>query len=347
MADKTGSLIMDLEGLQISPEEKNLLDHPAVGGVILFARNYDSKDQLTRLCRDIHSASKKPLLIMVDQEGGRVQRFVRDFTRLPYMAVFGDRYDSDPAGACRMAQDCGWLMAVELLSCGVDLSLAPVLDLNKGVSTVIGRRAFHAQPERVIKMAASFIAGMHDAGMASTGKHFPGHGSVTLDSHIAIPHDGRTLEEIAMDDMIPFQGLIKAGISAIMAAHIVFPEVDKMPVSLSRYWLQDILRRRLGFNGVIMSDDLNMEGANISSSFPDRIMAAREAGCDFTLLCNNRQGVIDTLDHLPAALQQAGKNKWSVLQGDFSTLKESCQDNQRWQAAHALLRELDAKIPGI
>ncbi|VVC75889.1 Beta-hexosaminidase [Aquicella siphonis] len=346
MTDKIGSLIIDLEGLQISPEEKDLLNHPVVGGVILFARNYETRAQLTRLCHQIRSARKKPVLIMADQEGGRVQRFVHDFTRLPYMAAFGGIYDQDPATACKMAHDCGWLMAIELLSAGIDQSLAPVLDLNKGVSTVIGRRAFHSKPEYVIKIATAFMNGMHEAGMASTGKHFPGHGSVILDSHVAAPFDDRTIQEIDQDDMIPFAGLIKAGISAIMAAHIVYPKVDKMPVGFSRYWLQDILRQRLGFKGVIFSDDLNMEGANISANCPDRIMAAREAGCDFTLLCNNRKGVIEALDSLSASSQQVSRDKWTALQGDFSGVHVPYNESRRWLAARAVLSKLEADMPG-
>lgn len=342
MKDKIGSLIIDLQGVSASPEELEILQHPLVGGVILFGRNYAERSQIIRLCQQIRAARKTPLLIMVDQEGGRVQRFIKDFTRLPFMAVFGKIYNDDPATACRLAKDCGWLMAVELLSAGIDFSLAPVLDLNKGVSSVIGERAFHSQPQSVIKLAIAFINGMHEAGMPSTGKHFPGHGSIALDSHVAIPVDERSLQAIEQDDMIPFSGLIKAGISAIMAAHIIFPTVDKLPVSFSRYWLHEILRQRLGFQGVIFSDDLNMEGANISSHYTDRVLAAREAGCDFALLCNNRNGVVEVLDGLPFAPHQIGKDKWGGLQGDFSCVPKSYQENSRWQETHHLLCKLDA-----
>lgn len=329
MADTIGSLIIDLQNNDLSPEEREMLAHPLVGGVILFARNYESREQITHLCQSIRASRPQPLIIMVDQEGGRVQRFISEFTRLPPMATFGKLYASHPDAASRFAQNCGWLMAMELLSVGVDLSLAPVLDLNKGISSVIGMRAFHADPHIVILLASAFIRGMHEAGMASTGKHFPGHGSVSLDSHVSLPRDNRMLSEIEQDDIVPFAGMIKAGISAIMAAHIIFPQVDELPVGFSHRWLQDILRKRLQFAGVIISDDLNMEGANISTNFPDRVMAAREAGCDFTLVCNNRVGAIQVLDNLPSAAHKISRDKWSVLLSQYSC-HEPYQKSKRW-----------------
>jgi beta-N-acetylhexosaminidase len=277
---------------------------------------------------------------MVDQEGGRVQRFIQDFTRLPFMATFGNMYDENAEAACRLAKDCGWLMAIELLAAGVDLSLAPVLDLNKGMSSVIGQRAFHSKPHQVIQIATAFMHGMNEAGMASTGKHFPGHGSVTLDSHVAMPIDERSQHEIESEDMIPFTGMIKAGISAIMAAHIIFPKIDKLPVGFSQRWLKDILRDQLRFTGVIFSDDLNMEGANISSNYADRVAAAREAGCDFALLCNNRQGAIQALDHLPISSHLVSKEKWGKLQGDFLRIKQPYKENKRWRDTHDFLNKI-------
>lgn len=345
MIDKIGSLIIDLEGMSVSVEERELLNHPLVGGVILFARNYESREQLIQLSAQVKSARRAPLIIMVDQEGGRVQRFTREFTRLPYMAEFGKIYDRDPDAALHLANECGWLMATELLAAGVDLSLAPVLDLNKGISSVIGQRAFHSNPLHVIQIASAFITGMREAGMASTGKHFPGHGSVQLDSHIANPVDTRSMHEIEREDMIPFVGMVKAGISAIMAAHIVFPKSDALPVGYSHYWLKEVLRKQLGFNGVIFSDDLSMEGANISSSFSDRVIAARDAGCDFTLLCNNRAGVIQTLDDARFASHLVYREKWGVLQGDFSNVrKQIYQENPRWRETHRLLEKMNISI---
>jgi len=345
MSDKIGSLIMDLQGKTLSSEDRDILNHPLVGGVILFAVNYESREQLTYLCNQIRSARKTPLLIMVDQEGGRVQRFIDEFTRLPFMSVFGERYDENPIHTLELAKDCGWLMATELLSTGIDLSLAPVLDLNKGVSSVIGKRAFHADPIAVIAIASAFMSGMQEAGMQATGKHFPGHGSVQLDSHIANPVDERSLEEIENDDLLPFTGLINAGLSAIMAAHIVFPKIDTMPVGFSRYWLKTILRGKLGFTGVILSDDLNMQGANISAHYGDRVKAAREAGCDFVLLCNNRKGVVQVLDDLPYESHRIGQEKWRLLQANFSRVSDNAFcENARWKKTRDVLSELESSV---
>jgi beta-N-acetylhexosaminidase len=342
MAGTIGSLIIDIEGKALLSEERELLSHPSVGGIILFARNYDSRAQLKNLCHQIRTARKNPLLIMVDQEGGRVQRFIHEFTRLPDMGAFGKIYDRDPDKAARLANDCGWLMATELLSVDIDLSLAPVLDLNKKSSNAIGNRAFHSDRQAVIVLAQAFIRGMREAGMASTGKHFPGHGSVRVDSHVAIPTDERSLADIERDDMVPFSSLIKAGMTAIMAAHIIFPQIDKLPVGYSAVWLRDILRTQLGFTGPLLSDDLTMEGANISANYSDRVMAAREAGCDFTLLCNNRLGVVQVLDTLPSASQKVNEEKWGALQGKFSQVKELEQEDRRWRETHESLLNLSS-----
>ncbi|OGT42961.1 MAG: beta-N-acetylhexosaminidase [Gammaproteobacteria bacterium RIFCSPHIGHO2_12_FULL_40_19] len=328
MTDQIGSLIIDLQGTELSLEERELLMHPLIGGVILFSRNYESRRQLKQLCQHIRSSRSMPLLIMVDQEGGRVQRFVNEFTRLPAMAMFGELYDKHPQRACALAQDCGWLMAMELLSVNVDLSLAPVLDLQRNISQVIGSRAFHAQPQIVVKLASAFTQGMQNAGMSSTVKHFPGHGSVALDSHHTIPHDARSLEELEQQDMLPFIHMIQHNIAAVMVAHLVFPNVDPASVSFSHYWLHDILRIKLGFSGVIFSDDLNMEGANISVNYEDRVVAAREAGCDFALLCNNRKGVIQALDQLPHKFYFVHASKWHRLQGKIA--EEFSENSQKY-----------------
>lgn len=330
-SDRIGCFILDLAGPELTAEEEELLAHPIVGGLILFTRNYHSPTQLRQLCSRARATRQTPLLIMADQEGGRVQRFISELTRLPSMGLLGKQQDR------ALVKDCGWLMAAELLAMGVDLSLAPVLDLNKGKNSVIGERAFHREAEVVIQLGKAFIEGMHEAGMAAIAKHFPGHGAVTADSHVAIPVDTRPLKEIEEDDLKPFQAMINTHIPAIMAAHIVFPQVDSLPVGYSRIWLQDILRERLQFTGTIISDDLNMEGANISANYTDRVIAAREAGCDFVMLCNNRQGVIEVLDHLPYATHQISKEKWRLLQGNFS--KQPYQENKRWQTTkESLLR---------
>jgi beta-N-acetylhexosaminidase len=338
MADTLGSLIIDLEGIELKREEKELLTHPLVGGIVLFARNYESPLQLQRLCRAVRAARTTPLLIMVDQEGGRVQRFLNEFTRLPYLSLFGKMYLKNPELALQMAKESAWLMATELLSVGVDLSLAPVLDLNKNISSVIGERAFHASPTIVSQLAKAYMQGMREAGMAATGKHFPGHGSIVLDSHIAIPVDERDLDTILKEDMQPFIELINAGIPSVMAAHIIFPAVDNLPVGYSARWLKEILRTKLGFAGIIQSDDLSMEGANISSNYADRVLAAREAGCDLTLLCNNRKGVIQAIDSLDYQAHLINKEKWGVLAGDFSRVPVQLKDSKRWQAAREFLQ---------
>lgn len=296
MDSNIGSLITNVEGTFLTTDEKELLSHPLIGGVILFARNYESPAQLHNLCRTIRALRKRPYLIMVDQEGGRVQRFLEGFTRLPAFSSFGQIYDQHPEKALRLAEECAWLMAIELLNTGVDLSLSPVLDLNKGKSTIIGERAFHADPKAVIALGHAFIKGMQKAGMASVGKHFPGHGHIEPDSHLTLPIDNRSWNEIYQTDLQPFIGLIAQDIPALMAAHIVFAKIDSLPVSYSGHWLHDILRKQMKFQGIIFSDDLNMEGANISAHYGDRFSAAREAGCDLILLCNNQAGVIEVLD---------------------------------------------------
>lgn len=340
MTDSIGAFVIDVEGKTLTPEDRELLMHPLVGGVILFTRNYESREQLRSLCHEIRRARKEPLLIMADQEGGRVQRFRSEFTKLPAMGTFGELYQKDPQTTLQYAKDCGWLMATELLSIGIDLSLAPVLDMNKKMNNVIGDRAFHANSNTIIEVAQAFIHGMHDAGMAATGKHFPGHGSVTADSHTALPIDTRSLEEVEKEDMVPFTAMIMNNITAIMAAHITFPNIDEYPVGYSKYWLQEILRKRLGFQGIIISDDLNMEGANISSDYKDRFLAARNAGCDLVLLCNNRAGVISVLDHTAPAAHKISQEKWETLKGRFTQPTMPFEQQPRWKTTREFLHRI-------
>jgi len=344
MTNHIGSLIIDLQNHQLTQEEREIINHPLVGGIILFARNYESRQQLNALCADIKQTRHKPCLIMVDQEGGRVQRFITDFTRLPFMSAFGQLYDTDPKLGIKIAKECGWLMATELLAAAIDLSLAPVLDLNKGINHAIGERAFHAQPDVVATLAKSYIAGMKAAGMAACAKHFPGHGSVSIDSHHGLPIDERTLQDIWQHDLQPFELVIKSGLPAIMGAHIIFQEIDPHPVSYSRKWLHHILRQQLNFEGLILSDDLNMEGANISSHYRDRIVAAKDAGCDFTLLCNNRQGVIEVLNELPAESYQIPAERWMNLRAHFNP-KDEYISLPRWQKINAILSKFSGQSP--
>lgn len=312
MANTLGSLIVDLNSLILTQEEREIITHPLVGGVILFTRNYRDKAQLMQLCNDIRTTKGSPILIMVDQEGGRVQRFLSDFSPLPAFAHYGELYDQDPKAACLLAHKTASQMARELLATGIDFSISPVIDLNKGMNTVIGDRAFHRDPATVAKLGQSFIEGMHAVGMASVAKHFPGHGSVSADSHLELPIDHRELSAIENDDLLPFQKL-SASMKGMMMSHLLFPAVDKDIVGFSKYWIQTILRKNLHFRGVVLSDDLHMQGANISTFGPDRFFAAKEAGCDLTLYCNDRKAVIDIIDQVSSEKYQLPETLWRLL----------------------------------
>jgi beta-N-acetylhexosaminidase len=293
-----GPVMMGIEGFGLDAAEAELLRHPQAGGVILFSRNYESPEQLAGLTREIHALRDPPLLIAVDQEGGRVQRFRNGFTPLPAIAQFGRAHDRAPEDARRLAELGGWLMAVEMLSVGVDFSFAPVLDLDRGVSSVIGDRAFHADPHVVAGLAHHYVRGMKRAGMAATGKHFPGHGSVREDSHHELPVDARDFATLAAEDLVPFEFLAADGIEGIMAAHVLYPQADRHPAGFSRFWLEDVLRGRLGFQGVIFSDDLLMEAANLAGDIVARAKWALHAGCDMVLVCrglDNAAGVVEGL----------------------------------------------------
>jgi len=290
--------MLDVAGTTLTAEERERLAHPHTGGVILFSRNYESPAQLAALVAAIHAVREPRLLVGVDHEGGRVQRFRDGFTRLPAARRFGEIYDENPKRAKRLAHTAGWLMAAELLAVGVDFSFAPVLDLDRGISQVIGDRAFHSRPDTVADLATSYVAGMAEAGMAATGKHFPGHGGCAPDSHVAVPIDGRDYADIALEDLVPFARLVDNGLAGIMPAHVVFPRVDEQPAGYSRIWLREILRGRLGFQGVIFSDDLSMEGAKGVGGMVDRAHAALAAGCDMVLVCNDPAGAARVLDGL-------------------------------------------------
>jgi len=336
MFQPIGPVILDIQGIELSREDKELLQHPLVGGVIFFARNYVSIQQLTELCQAIRETRQQPLLIGVDQEGGRVQRFHQSFTRLPSMGFLGQWYDQSPEEAILLAETCGWLMAAELLSVGVDLSFAPVLDLNKKLNQVVGDRAFHHQSECVTLLASALIKGMRMAGMASTGKHFPGHGSTTVDSHIGMPVDSRDLSTIIADDMQPFIALHNE-LDAIMPAHILFPAVDSQAVGFSEYWLQSILRTQLQFSGVIFSDDLNMQGASIVGDYPTRAEKALNAGCDMILICNNRLASMQILKHLEKNTYHLNDKKFNSLQGTFSYTANQLRHTEEWQTKQEIL----------
>lgn len=293
-----GPVMPDLAGPELQPEEREILRHPQVGGVILFSRNYVSKSQLSALTAEIHALRDPPLLIAVDQEGGRVQRFRQAFQTLPPAASLGKLHAEQPARAMNLAEQTGQVLAAELRAVGVDFSFAPVLDLDHGLSEVIGDRALSSDPRAVAALGQALMRGMKRAGMAAVGKHFPGHGAVRADSHLALPEDRRPAAEIFQTDMLPFARLIAEGLAAIMPAHVVYTQVDQWPAGFSARWLQDILRGRLGFEGAIISDDLNMAGAGVGGSPLERSRLALAAGCDLILWCNNREAVFQVLDGL-------------------------------------------------
>jgi beta-N-acetylhexosaminidase len=293
-----GPVMLDLEGLTLTAEEQELLQHPQVGGVILFTRNYHAPNQLRELMQQIRAAQHTHLLIAVDHEGGRVQRFCDGFTRLPPAGEFGVLYQQSPEQAKLIAKKSGYTMANELRAYDIDFSFAPVLDLDKGVSAVIGDRAFHCDPNIVIELATAYVAGMRDAGMVAIGKHFPGHGAIAPDSHTEIPVDKRTLNTVMADDALPFLELIKNNIEGLMPAHIIFDQIDSVPVGFSKYWLQTILRQQLNFQGAVFSDDLSMAGASIIGDMNARAKQALRAGCDCILICNDRANASKTLEYL-------------------------------------------------
>ena len=328
-----GHVMIDVAGTTLSAEDRRRLSNPQVGGVILFSRNYESPQQIAALIAELHALREPRLLVAVDQEGGRVQRFRDGFTRLPPIGELGRVYDRDPQRARALATQTGWLMAAELRAVGVDFSFAPVLDLNRELCPVIGDRAFHREPEAVAALAQAYQKGMQAAGMQAIGKHFPGHGGVTVDSHLALPTDTRPLVDLQMEDMLPFARMVHQGLAGIMAAHVVYSEVDARPAGFSRFWLRDQLRGELGFQGAIFSDDLSMAAADCAGDFPARSRAALAAGCDMVLVCNRCEAADQVLEHLGDYADPAGRARLARLHGrngvDWATLHVS----DAWQRA--------------
>ena len=293
-----GPVVVDPAGTALNDDDRRRMLHPAAGGVILFARNFDSAAQLQSLTEEIHALREPALLIGVDHEGGRVQRFRESFTGLPPMRALGNLWDRERGAGRAAARAAGYIIAAELAAHGLDFSFTPVLDLDYGTSAVIGDRALHFDPIAVGALAAALISGLGDGGMAAVGKHFPGHGYVAADSHLAIPVDNRTLAEILRKDLAPYGPAIAAGLAGVMPAHVVYPQVDGAPAGYSRVWLNDVLRGRLGFEGLIFSDDLSMAGASGVGDHAARARAALSAGCDMVLLCNDPDGAERLLNEL-------------------------------------------------
>lgn len=337
-----GPLMLDLRDAILHPDELELLKHPLVGGVILFSRNYDNPQQLSELTRQIHAVRQPPLLIAVDHEGGRVQRFRGEFTRIPPARAFGKLYDQDPKKSLHDAEKSGWLLASELLSVGVDFSFTPVLDLDTGRSKVIGDRAFHQNCDAVTEIARASIRGMKTAGMAAVGKHFPGHGYVREDSHTAVPVDNRSYEDLMMGDLIPFERLINSGLAGIMPAHVIYPQVDDKPAGFSHIWLEQVLRKRMGFHGVIFSDDISMEGAGVAGDYPQRASVALAAGCDMVLVCNNQQAVAEILDTLVVENNPASRVRLMRMHGNYTDVVwTQLRQSRAWQEAVDITAQLD------
>lgn len=334
-----GPVMLDIDGPELDAEDREVLRHPAVGGVILFSRNFVDPEQLGRLAADIHAVRRPSLIVAVDQEGGRVQRCREGFTALPPVHSVGRLYELAPQEARTIAQSCGWIMAAELRAAQVDISFAPVLDLDRGVSEVIGDRSFHRSPEIVANLAARFCSGMRSAGMVATGKHFPGHGAVIADSHKSLPVDSRTYADIA-EDMLPYERLIPSHLEAVMPAHVVYSQLDEKPAGFSSWWLNSELRTRLGFQGVIFSDDLSMEAAAIAGGPSDRARMALEAGCDMVLVCNDRKAAAEVLESLDGYSNPASQVRLARLHGRKALGWSDLASSPLWRDAREAIAHL-------
>ena len=328
-----GPVLLDVEGLTLKPDEKEKINHPNTGAVILFSRNYHDPEQLAALTESIRQARNGPVLIAVDQEGGRVQRFKNGFTRLPPACCYADSPE--------LAEAAGWLMAAELLAVGVDFSFAPVLDVDCGISQVIGDRSFSSDCDSAAHLASLFRKGMNAAGMAATGKHFPGHGAVAADSHLDLPVDERDFDAIWSKDIEPFKKLIGEGLEAIMPAHVLYSKCDAHPAGFSAFWIQDILRKQLQFNGAVFSDDLSMAGAAAVGDFRERAKLAQLAGCDMLLVCNNPDAAEQVLESLPVTKNLVREHRLARMQGRPKLTAEQLFNSEQWQRTRTLIRQLN------
>ena len=334
-----GPVMLDIDGTRLTPADRELLREPAVGGVILFTRNFQSVEQIGELVADIRALRRPPLLIAVDHEGGRVQRFRDGFTRIPPMRTIGREYRNDPDHAGQLARMAGWLIGTELRSVGIDLCFAPCVDLDWGVSEIIGDRAFHADPQVVADLAVAFSRGLRSAGMAAVAKHFPGHGAVVADSHLKLPVDRREYGDV-LDDMRPYERLISASaVAAVMMAHIVYAEIDDEPSGFSRYWIETELRRRLGFDGAVFSDDLSMAATRDYGTMPERANKALAAGCDMVIICNDRSAARRAVSALAGYSNPLSLVRLARLHGTGGASREAMRASDEWQAAVAALTD--------
>jgi len=335
--------MIDVAGLTLTGAERTQLADPRIGGVILFSRNYDNLEQLRDLVAQIHAVRSPQILVAVDQEGGRVQRFREGFTELPPARLFGHEYDIDPDHGRELARASGWLMAAELLDIGIDISFAPVVDLDLGFSEVIGDRAFHKDAEAVATLASAYLLGMRQAGMMAVAKHFPGHGAVVADSHHELPVDHRELDAMG-DDLLPYRRLIANGLAGVMMAHVKYPAIDRRIASLSPYWVQTELRQNLGFTGAVFSDDLSMSAAEVAGDVPERVRQAMDSGADMALICNDPDAVAQTLSEFdgvgyPASLARLAAMRPHPLDPDRPAL----QDTPEWRGIVAKLEKASTR----
>jgi beta-N-acetylhexosaminidase len=329
-----GPVMLDIEGLSLSPADRELLRQPAVGGVILFTRNFESVEQVADLVAEIRALRRPPLLIAVDHEGGRVQRFREGFTVMPPMRRIGREYDRDAEAGLTAAREAGWLIASELRAVGIDLCFAPCVDLDWGISEVIGNRAFHRKADIVADLANAFARGLRSAGMAAVAKHFPGHGAVLLDSHLALPVDRREYG-VLLDDMRPYERLVSNGsIAGVMLAHIVYEQIDALPAGFSEYWIQRELRSRIGFGGAVFSDDLSMKATEAYGTMAERARRSLESGCDMILVCNDRGAAHEAVEALNDYTNPLSLVRLARLHGTGQQLRETLLASDEWQAVN-------------
>ena len=328
-----GPVMLDVEGLTLTPADRDLLREPAVGGVILFTRNYQSPAQLADLVAAIRAVRRPPLLVAADHEGGRVQRFRDGFSVLPPMRRIGRQYDSDPRAALSLARTAGWVAASELRAMDIDLAFTPCVDLDWGASEIIGDRAFHRRPNVVAELASEYCRGLREAGMAAVAKHFPGHGAVVPDSHEQLPVDRRNFGDL-LDDMRPYEKLINnRQLAGVMLAHIIYEEMDPMPAGFSPYWIQNQLREQLGFDGAVFSDDLSMKATKRYGTMPARAKLALEAGCDMVIVCNDRPAASATVGAFREYSNPLSLVRLARLHGTRHVLRESLLASDEWRAA--------------